>query len=94
MENRIVDAIEFEEPGGDVSLRPAAFEEYIGQGRVKENPRIFVEARRRGEALDHVLLSGPPGLKTTLAHIIAQELEVVCMSRVVPRRKEVIWPAF
>ena len=54
MENRIVDAIEFEEPGGDVSLRPAAFEEYIGH-RVKKNLRIFVEAaRRRGEALDHV----------------------------------------
>jgi len=62
----------------DNAIRPRSLEEYIGQPVVREQMEIFVSAaRRRGEALDHVLIYGPPGLgKTTLAHIIANELQV------------------
>jgi Holliday junction DNA helicase RuvB len=62
----------------DRSLRPVRFEDFVGQDRIKENLRVFIDAAKgRGEALDHVLFCGPPGLgKTTLAHIIAHELGV------------------
>jgi Holliday junction DNA helicase RuvB len=67
-----------EETGLDVGLRPQKLADYIGQDRVKENLRILIEAAQaRREALDHVLIYGPPGLgKTTLAHVIANEMGV------------------
>ena len=78
-ENRIM-TTSFTRDDGDAenSLRPKRLEDYIGQEKVKENLRIYMEAAKmRGESLDHVLLYGPPGLgKTTLSNIIAAEMGV------------------
>lgn len=67
-----------DELGYELTLRPKTFDEFIGQERIKDNLKIFIEATiKRKEPLDHVLFCGPPGLgKTTLSHIIATELKV------------------
>ena len=77
-ENKIIspELVDIDEERLEKSLRPKTLDEYIGQDKVKENMKVYIEAaKKRGEPLDHVLLYGPPGLgKTTLSNIISNEM--------------------
>ncbi len=84
---RIVDIEKFEnEYIEEVSLRPSSWDEYIGQGQIKKNLKVFIEAsKKREEALDHILFFGPPGLgKTTIANLIATQMNAQIKTTAAP----------
>ena len=78
MSERVSENLNKPDPEFDLSLRPTKFTDFVGQTKVKERVELAVEAAKgRGDVIDHVLLSGPPGLgKTTLAYILAEAMEV------------------
>src|SRR5215207_9612777 len=101
-EDRVVTAARVDEDAQyEAGLRPRTLDDYIGQDRVRENLQVSIAAAlQRGEALDHVLLYGPPGLgKTTLAYVIGNELgarEVLFIDeihRISPTIEEILYPA-
>ncbi|MGB5919698.1 Holliday junction branch migration DNA helicase RuvB [Arcobacter sp.] len=79
MDDRLVNVeqISFEDEKVEINLRPSSWDDYIGQEKIKKNLRVFIDAsRKRGEALDHILFYGPPGLgKTTLSYLISNEMD-------------------
>jgi len=84
---RIVDIEKFDnEYIEEISLRPSSWDEYIGQGQIKKNLKVFIEAsKKREEALDHILFFGPPGLgKTTIANLIATEMNAQIKTTAAP----------
>ena len=86
MAERIISPEPLTEEGDDPTIRPVRLEEFVGQVQVKESLKIAIAAaQKRGEPIDHILFSGPPGLgKTTLAHIIAREMGVEIRSTTGP----------
>jgi Holliday junction DNA helicase RuvB len=76
MKERVISPDPYHDDADDLAIRPARLDAFVGQAQVKETLKIAIEAaKKRGEPLDHILFSGPPGLgKTTLAHIIAHEM--------------------